>query len=377
MNKYIKTDHSYLTGSKTLAHEYYTSEEIFETEMERIFSRQWFYAGHQSRIPLAGDYFLTEAFGESIIILRDQDDQVRAFYNVCRHRGTHMCEETSGRFSKSIQCPYHAWTYALDGKLIGAPLMKEVEDFNKEEFPLHAVHLKVWEGFIFLNLANSPEPFEQVFAPLFDKFENWNLPILKPARSISYDVKANWKFIFQNYNECYHCPPVHPQLARISPSDSGENDLIQGRFIGGFMLIEGAASLTLSGGTCAVPVGDLKPEDHQRVYYYSISPNMLLSLHPDYVLVHNLWPKSPGQTLIEFEWFFHPDNFGREDFNPEDGIEFWDLTNRQDWHICELGQMGVASRAYQPGPYSPRESLPIAFDEHYRKVMNRDQPGAG
>jgi Rieske 2Fe-2S family protein len=369
MSAYLKSDKSYQPGSKTLAREYYTSLETFAAETERIFTRQWFCAGHISRIPNAGDYFLVEAFGESIIILRDQNDEIRAFYNVCRHRGTHMCEETEGRFGKSIQCPYHAWTYSLDGNLIGAPQMKDVEDFNKEEFPLHAVNLQVWEGFIFLNLAKSPERFGQVFAPLLDKFESWNLPTLKPARRIPYDVKANWKFIFQNYNECYHCPPVHPQLARISPSDSGENDLIHGRFIGGFMLIDGASSLTLSGRTCALPIGDLKPEDHQRVYYYSISPNMLLSLHPDYVLFHTLWPQSPTQTIIHCEWLFHPDSFGRADFHPEDGIEFWDLTNRQDWHMCELGQIGVSSRAYQPGPYSPREALPAAFDEHYRKVM--------
>ena len=235
------------------------------------------FAGHVSdRVPDAGDYFIRDAHGESIIILRDQNGEIQAFYNVCRHRGTHMCEESEGRFSKSIQCPYHAWTYSLDGKLIGAPLMKGVEDFNRDEFSLHVVNLQIWEGFIFLNLAKSPEPFEQAFAPLLDKFNRWNLPILKPARRINYDVKANWKFIFQNYNECYHCPPVHPQLAKISPSTSGENDLIAGPFIGGFM------SMRRRGRPhpererlprCLSAI--LRREDHRRVYYYSFSPNML------------------------------------------------------------------------------------------------------
>jgi Rieske 2Fe-2S family protein len=373
MTVYHKTDTTYLSGSKTLPRESYTSPGIFAVETDRIFTRQWFCAGHVSRIPEAGSYFLVEAFGESIIVLRDQDQEIRAFYNVCRHRGTHMCEETEGQLGKSIQCSYHSWTYGLDGKLIGAPLMKDVEDFHKEDFPLNPVNLHVWEGFIFLNLAKSPEPFEQVFAPLLHKFDDWNLPLLKPARRITYNVKANWKFIFQNYNECYHCPPVHPQLVKISPSDSGENDLIEGRFIGGFMLIDGAESLTLSGKTCASSVGNLKPEDHRRVHYYSISPNMLLSLHPDYVLFHTIWAQSPTQSIIHCEWLFHPDNFGRADFHPEDGIEFWDITNRQDWHVCELGQIGVSSRAYQPGPYSPREALPAAFDRYYLQVMNGDQ----
>ena len=123
MSTYIKSEHSFHSGSKTLAREYYTSGEIFDAEMERIFNRQWFCAGHLSRISNAGDYFVVEAFGESIIILRDQNQRVRAFYNVCRHRGTHMCEETEGSFGKSIQCRYHAWTYNLEGNLIGAPLL--------------------------------------------------------------------------------------------------------------------------------------------------------------------------------------------------------------------------------------------------------------
>ena len=327
-----------------------------------------------SRIPNAGDYFLVEAFGESIIVLRDQDQMIRAFYNVCRHRGTHMCEVAGGRLAKSIQCPYHSWTYGLDGNLIGAPLMKDVKDFNKEDFPLYAVNLHVWEGIYLPQPCEIPRTFRAGLcsaAPISSMTGIYHCSSRRDR--ISYDVKANWKFIFQNYNECYHCPPVHPQLVKISPSDFGENDLIEGRFIGGFMLIDGAESLTLSGKTCALSVGNLKLEDHQRVYYYSISPNMLLSLHPDYVLFHTIWPQSPTQSIIQCEWLFHPDSFGRTDFHPEDGIEFWDITNRQDWHVCELGQIGVSSRAYQPGPYSPREALPAAFDRNYLRVMNGDQ----
>lgn len=369
MVTFYKPEQTFLSGSKTLAREYYLSPEIFAAEQERIFTKQWFCAGHVSRIPEAGDYFLLDAFGESLIILRDHDEEIRAFYNVCRHRGTSMCEESEGRFSKSIQCPYHAWTYSLDGRLIGAPLMKGVEDFNKDEYPLHAVDLRIWEGFVFLNLAAAPEPFERTFAPIIDKFSKWNLPILKSERRIIYDVKANWKFIFQNYNECYHCPPVHPQLARISPSTSGENDLVEGSFIGGFMTIEGADSLTYSGRVCAMPVADLASEDLHRVYYYSIAPNMLLSLHPDYVMFHTIWPQSPDCSLIHCEWLFHPEASSRADFNPGDGIDFWDETNRQDWHMCELSQRGVSSRAYQPSPYSPREALPAAFDRHYLEQM--------
>jgi glycine betaine catabolism A len=197
MVTFYKPEQTFLSGSKTLAREYYLSPEIFAAEQERIFTKGWFCAGHVSRIPNGGDYFVQDAFGEGIIILRDHNEEVRAFYNVCRHRGTYMCEESEGRFSKSIQCPYHAWTYSLDGRLIGAPLMKGVEDFNREEFPLHAVHLRVWEGFIFLNLAAAPQPFEQAFAPILDKFSKWNLPMLNPSGGSSTTSKPTGNSSFR------------------------------------------------------------------------------------------------------------------------------------------------------------------------------------
>jgi len=208
---------------------------------------------------------------------------------------------------------------------------------------------------------------EEWFAPLNRKFSPWNMSILRPAKRIEYAVQANWKLMFENYSECYHCPGVHPQLQKVSPYDSAENDLTEGPFLGGFMKINKGAGLTMSGKACALPVG--KIENLQEVFYYSIFPNMLLSLHPEYVMVHQLWPQSPERTLILCDWFFHPDAFNRSDFKPEDAIEFWDMTNKQDWHVCELSQQGIASRAYEPGPYSPRESIPAAWDEYYLQVM--------
>jgi Rieske 2Fe-2S family protein len=156
-------------------------------------------------------------------------------------------------------------------------------------------------------------------------------------------------------------------LSKVSPYDSAENDLTEGPFLGGFMKINKGAGLTMSGKACALPVGEI--ENLQEVFYYSIFPNMLLSLHPEYVMVHQLWPQSPERTFILCDWFFHPDAFNRSDFKPEDAIEFWDLTNRQDWHVCELSQQGIASRAYEPGPYSPRESIPAAWDREYLRQM--------
>ena|SRR5437868_2132949 len=353
-------------GAKSLPRKYFVSPDVFAKEQSEILSKRWLLVGHQSQIPKPGDYFLATIAGESVIVTRDQKSQVRGFYNVCRHRGTRLKEDACGHAS-AIQCPYHAWTYALDGRLIGAPHMDDVPVFDKADYSLHRVNLGLWEGFIFLNLEKNPEPLEKWFSPLKGKFSHWNMSILQPAKRIDYDVRANWKLMFENYSECYHCPGVHPQLQKVSPYDSAENDLREGPFLGGFMKINPGKSLTMSGNACAAFVG--KIENLQQVFYYSIFPNMLLSLHPEYVMVHQLLPQSPERTLIVCDWLFHPDAFNRSDFKPDDAIEFWDMTNKQDWHVCELSQQGIASRAYEPGPYSSRESIPAAWDRYYLSVM--------
>ena len=373
-----KTADTFAAGAKTLPQPFFVSEKIFEEEQTKIFARQWILVGHQSQIAKAGDYFTAQVAAESVIFVRDQRSSIRGFYNVCRHRGTRLCQDSSGQI-RAIQCPYHAWTYALDGRLIGAPHMDEVPGFDKANYSLHAVDLALWEGFIFVNLAGQNASterggyisLEEWFAPLAEKFTHWNLPKLRSARRIEYDVRANWKLIFENYSECYHCPGVHPALSKLTPYDSAENDLSEGPFLGGFMRITKGRSLSMSGNACALPVGDIKAEDHARVFYYSIFPNMLLSLHPDYVMVHQIWPKSPERTRILCDWFFHPDAAGVSDprYNPDDAIEFWDMTNKQDWHVCELSQQGIASCAYEPGPYSPRESIPAAWDREYLRSL--------
>ena len=366
-----KTADTFAAGAKTLEQKYFVSPEVFAEEQEKIFSKQWVLVGHQGELAKAGDYLVAEVASESLVILRDKNGEVHGFYNVCRHRGTRLREDRNGRLS-AIQCPYHAWTYGLDGRLLGAPHMDDVPGFDKADYSLRAVNLALWEGFIFVNLGDSPTPLEEWFAPLAGKFSHWNLPKLRPAKRIEYDVRANWKLMFENYSECYHCPGVHPMLSKVSPYDSAENDLAEGPFLGGFMSINKGKSLTMSGNACAFPVKEEEEEgeeEKQRVFYYSIFPNMLLSMHPEYVMVHQLWPQSPERTLILCDWFFHPEAFDRADFNPDDAIEFWDMTNRQDWHVCELSLQGIVSRVYEPGPYSSRESIPAAWDREYLRYM--------
>ena len=172
MTSFFKTTEMYRQGARTLPGRYYTSPEIFAEEVERIFTRRWVCVGRAAELPDPGDYFLADVAGESVIVLRDQGGTLRAHYNVCRHRGTRLCEERRGRLSETIQCPYHAWTYTLDGQLIGAPHMSEVEGFHKRDYPLRSPALAEWEGFLLINLAPDPEPFAQVFAPLIGRFAN-------------------------------------------------------------------------------------------------------------------------------------------------------------------------------------------------------------
>ncbi|MGH7984310.1 MAG: aromatic ring-hydroxylating oxygenase subunit alpha, partial [Candidatus Udaeobacter sp.] len=363
--EFRKTAATFQIGAMTLPQRYFVSPEIFAEEQEKIFSTQWVLVGHQSQLAQAGDYFTAEIAGESLIVVRDKRGEIHGFYNVCRHRGSRLIENRNGELSAAIQCPYHAWTYGLDGRLMGAPHMDDVPGLNKADYSLRPVNTALWEGFIFVNLADSgtltsilsqrerrnklpatgDQSLEEWFAPLAGKFSRWNLPSLRSARRIEYDVRANWKLIFQNYSECYHCLGVHPELSKISPHDSAENDLTEGPFLGGFMRIAKGRSLTMSGKACALGIADKEEEveeEKHRVFYYSIFPNMLLSLHPDYVMVHQLKPQSPERTLILCDWFFHPDACKRDDFNPDDAIEFWDMVNRQDWHVCELSQQGIS-----------------------------------
>lgn len=362
-----RTTESFVAHAKTLPQRYFVSAEVFAREQQVLFSSQWVCVGHQSEVARAGDYIVAEVAGESLLVVREQRGTINGFYNVCRHRGTRLCEKSG--HGAALQCPYHAWTYALDGRLLGAPHMEAAPGFEKTDYPLKQVQLALWEGFIFVNLAENPTPLATVFAPLAGKFAHWNLPQLRSAKRISYDVRANWKLIFQNYSECYHCPGVHPMLAKLSPYDSAENDLCEGPFLGGFMNISQGASLTMSGQACARPVGEISGENHARVFYYSIFPNLLLSMHPDYVMLHQLWPQSPGHTRVVCDWFFHAAAADVAGFHPEDAVQFWDITNLEDWHVCELSQQGIASRAYEPGPYSPRESIPAAWDREYLRQM--------
>jgi len=246
--------------------------------------------------------------------------------------------------------------------------MNEVEGFDKKAYPLHSVALYEWQGFLFVNHDTGAIPAGQWFAPLKDRFANYNLPLLKTVRRIEYDVRANWKLILQNYNECLHCPTIHPELSTKLPYTSGANDLIDGPFLGGYMEIKAPnESATMTGRACALPLGTLPAADQRRAFYYALFPT--LSLHPDYGVFYTVWPVSATASRVVCEWMVHPDAPAAAGYNIQDAEEFWDRTNRQDWHICEQSQLGISSRVYAPGPYSPRESIPAAWDRTYLRAF--------
>ena len=357
-------------GARALDARWYTAPETFAAERERIFARGWICAGRLEQLERPGDFLTAEVGGESVIVVRGKDERVRAFYNVCRHRGTRLCTEPAGRFAGSVQCPYHAWTYGLDGTLLAARTMDEVEGFDRSVLALNPVRLETWEGFVFVSLAAAPEPFADAFAPLVGRFARWHLGALRTARTIEYALACNWKLVFQNYSECYHCPLVHPQLDALSPSESGRNDLAEGPFLGGYSeLRRPGTSLTASGTTARAPLGEVDGADLERVYYYTLFPSVLLSLHPDYAMVHVVRPLAPDRTAVTCSWLFDPAAIAAPGFDPSDAVEFWDLTNRQDWRINELTQLGIGSRAYVPGPYANGEGLLAAYDRHYLGIM--------
>jgi Rieske 2Fe-2S family protein len=333
-------------------------------EQEAWFARTWLCVGREDDAPEPGSYFLAQVAGESLVVVRGRDGELRSFYNVCRHRGATILEEDRGSLVR-IQCPYHAWTYELDGTLRGAKHIDTLIDFERADQGLVPVRLERWAGFVFVNLAGSAAPpLAEALVDLPDVLARFPLGDLRRAKRIEYEVNANWKVIAENYSECYHCPGVHPQLNKLTPYDQGRNLESKGPWAGGWMeLVADSETMSLDGHTHGrPPLRGLPLEDQRRIYYFVVWPNLLLSVHPDYLMTHQVWPIDAERSRVICEWHFEPATMAVDGFDPTDAVEFWDLTNRQDWHVCELQQQGTRSRAYTAGRYSLMEDMVHAFD---------------
>ena len=367
----------------------YTDAAWFTDEMERVFARMWLAAGRSTELDRPGAFISRNVAGASVLIVRANDGVIRAFHNVCRHRGTRLCTLQHGTFHGSIQCPYHAWTYGLDGRLMAAPQMEEVDAFDRSEYPLRGVACDTWDGHIFINLApesasareisgelrrdhadassgreGAPSPLREQLADLPARFAPWRMQDLRRAHQVVYDVATNWKLVVQNYNECLHCPIIHPLLNRMHHYLAADNVPTTGSYCGGAMgFKDGVETLSSDGKRRRDFLPGLGERERTLVNYFAIYPNLLLTLHPDYMMTITIWPQDCGRTRLIAEWHFHPDEMAKAGFVFQDAVDFWDRTNREDWSISEQSYLGISSRGYAPGPYSERETQLWEFDQ--------------
>jgi len=362
---------------------FYADPRIFDIDTDRIFRRYWLYAGHSSRIPNRGDYFLCEMANESILIIRDQNLQIRALYNVCRHRGSRITTLPTGQI-KSLVCPYHHWTYKLDGTLLAARHMPE--DFDKSPYGLHRAHVRVVEGLIFVSLAESPPDFAPVERDITPHLRPQGLERAKVCHTRQYEVRANWKLIVENFRECYHCGPAHPEYCRIvgfasgidSPRIAAENEAmtaereahwgkigLETRHIDftpstwhlaiRFPLRKGFVSQSLDGQAVAPLMGTYTERDMGALAVV-VYPTFWFEASSDYAVTMRFIPAGTTLTNVEMNWLVNQDAVEGVDYEVERVIAFWRATGEQDWKICEDNQAGVHSSRYEPGPYSPIES---------------------
>jgi Rieske 2Fe-2S family protein len=365
---------------RTLDRLYYQSDEIFALEKERIFCAEWVCVGREEELPDTGDFVVKQVAGESVLVVRAKDGRLVAHYNVCRHRGSQLvpdCEK--GNFAGSIRCPYHSWTYSLDGALRTAPFLEEQDGLTKSDLSLHPVGVDTWGGFLFLNLspaaaARAGYTLAAQLGPVPERLRRYPLRELRVARRITYEVHANWKVILENYNECYHCGPVHPELCRLVPAfrQRGGSELDWDR---GIPHREGAWTFTASGTTNRAPFAGLDDDERVRHKGELIYPNFLLSLSAEHVAAFLVRPEAPDRTTIVNEFLFHPDEMATPDFDPSDAVEFWDVVNRQDWAICESVQRGMQSRVFQSGYYAPMESASLDIRRYVGEKLGEAEKG--
>jgi Rieske 2Fe-2S family protein len=332
----------------------YTDEAVADWEARHIFLGGWICIGHVSAFAERGRYLTAEVAGESMLFVGE-----RGFYNVCRHRGSRLQTEREGT-TRRLQCPYHAWSYGFDGRLENAPHTEQLQGFDKASYGLREIRTETLGGLLFADASGQAPPLAEHVGSLAEELDRYRTAELERAARIDYDVKANWKAIVENYSECLHCPGVHPELNRLSHYLTGHDYEGPGAWCGGSMTLNNNVA-TMSTNGCATRPG-IVGVDPRKVLYFAIFPNCLISLHPDYVMLHTLWPRGAGRTEVVCEWFFEPETMAREDFDHTDAVEFWDLVNRQDWRVCELSQLGLGSAGYTPGRYTEVESTVHDFD---------------
>lgn len=345
----------------TLPGLYYHDPNVFALEQEKVFEQLWICAVRSADLAEAGQYRTVQVGREEVLLVRGHDNMLRAFFNVCRHRGARLCVETAGKVRRNLQCSYHAWTYGLDGQLVAAPNLTAMPDIDRNRFGLAPVRLREWLGYAWVCLADTPPSFEEtVIGACTERLgdaaaiANYQMDTLALGRRITYDVAANWKLIIENFMECYHCATIHPELTEVLPEFT---DGLAAQYYVGHGALFGAdiAGFTVDGSEGVARIEGVTQEQDRRYYAITVRPQVFINLVPDHVIIHRMFPAAADRTIVECDWLFRPDVI-QAGTDVSRSVELFDRVNRQDFAACERCQPNTSSRIYaQGGVFVPAE----------------------
>ncbi|OZC88905.1 2Fe-2S ferredoxin [Rhodococcus sp. 06-412-2C] len=338
----------------TLPGRYYTDPAIFELEQEKIFEELWICAVRAADLDKPGAFRTVQIGRESVIVTRTRTGAIKAYLNVCAHRGARICMEDKGEVKRSFQCPYHAWTYDLDGKLIAAPNLTKMPDIDRVRYGLSSVSVEEWLGYVWVNLSENPASFDTtVVQDIRDRLgdvesiDRYKIEDLGLGRRVSYDVKANWKLIIENFMECYHCATIHPELTEVLPEFA--DGYAAQYYVGhGAQFGESVKGFTLDGSEGHDSIPGIAPEQDRRYYAITVRPQVFVNLVPDHVIIHRMYPIAADHTLVECDWLYLPGVVasGRD---LQHSVELFHRVNLQDFEACERCQPAMSSRKYRNG----------------------------
>ncbi len=364
----------------TLPGRSYTDPTVFQQEQAKIFETYWFAAARAADIDGPGSFRTVDVGRENVLIVRGRDRALRAFLNVCRHRGARVCMEQSGTGRRKLQCGYHAWTYSLDGALVAAPNLTQMEDVDRSRYGLIPVHLREWLGYVWVSLAEEPPSFEDTVVGAVagrlgdaDVIEDWGIDRLDVGRRITYDVKANWKLIVENFMECYHCATIHPELTEVLPEFA---DGYAAQYFVGHGAAFGAdvQGFTVDGGEGVAALPGVDAEHDRKYYAITVNPQVFINLVPDHVIFHRMYPVAADRTVVECDWLYLPEVVA-EGKDLTRSVELFHRVNEQDFDAAERCQLAADSRAYaQGGVLVPSEHHIGLFHEWVTQQLD---PGAG
>lgn len=351
-------------STHTLSRHDYLADEVYEVERARLFHGGWMLAARADRLQ-RGNRQVVELAGESVLLTRDLDGALHALANVCRHRGARLCEQHSDSGQGSLMCPYHAWTYALDGRLIATPHLDD-SDVDKSTLPLWQYHVRQWEGFVFVSLAADPPDFDrwmgEYCADLL-ALERYGFGNLVVGATRTCDIAANWKIVIENYQECLHCTRVHPELVELVPLYRTGCVVDHERDDGGVTLARGYSMADTENTLPLLP--GIEGLDASSYYGGTIFPNGFIDVTGTCAIVSTLFPKGPHLTTMTMEFMFAPEVVAAEGFDPSSVVDFNVLVADQDNVVCESVHRGVSSRAFDHGVLTPKDALVIDFTQRY------------